>query len=227
MSDKGESEEEVLKRDREQYPNCYHSTSIQQFFSFSSAAGEANDVKKTISRICPGERPVPIFQKSSSKNEHSTMEEGIVNHFTHRSFGDNDFDEGIDSLINSFFGENVFGHGNQEKKEAHSMFGFGAPFGGMFGGLRGGYHEHGGNGRSAQIERETERRETQSVMQPPHSLPKGKSPSIHLPGGVCGVEISPPENIWHVIFMLVYASCLCSCLPCTYMHIHNVFSPFF
>mgnify|MGYP003386323479 FL=1 len=205
-----DSEEDVLMRDRMQYPKCYHSTSIQTFFSFSSTSGQTNDVQKTISRVCPGEPPVPIFkQQTNSESGHtSNMDEDMINSFTQRKIGDHDINGGIDSFINSFFGESILG-GGRERNDTDSIFGFDMPFGGLFGGhhpRRGDSDRLGGffdfNHRR-EIEGQRVRREekfdkdAQAVMQPPHSLPKGKSPSIreYHRDGLRGVEISPPENI--------------------------------
>ena len=200
-----QSEDEVIKRDKEEYPHCHHSTSIRKFYSFSNESGQMSDVHKTILRICPGEKPFPIFKKvdRTKNDENVTTEDALRDLFG--TFNHND--EKSESVLDSFFGGGFFGN------ERGSIFDFGDPFRGLFGDRdrresgqsenprvprivvrRHQGHPSYGNRENSQFSEETEGH--QSVMQPPHTLPKGKSPSINQgSGGLHGRAISPPENI--------------------------------
>lgn len=218
-----DNEEEVVQRDKEQYPHCHHTTSLQQFFSYSSTDGQTSDTVKTILRLCPGERPVPIFKKSDK----NTSESSDLSEDFSPAFGMND---GLNSIFNSFFGDDVFGLGRSERGGGvPSVFGFDGPLGGFFGHYpheksrhRSGEVEHFGGGDGIHSKRPSnpqrdwswrnriqeddwfqEQQDLPSVMQPPHALPKGTSPSVHQyqkrkdlsRGGPKGEAVSPPENI--------------------------------
>jgi hypothetical protein len=212
----GDSEEEVIRRDKEEYPHCHHSTSIQQFFSFSSNSGQTNDSVKTILRVCPGEKPVPIFKKSDKNVSESNEMTDIFGSGSGESLAPFGGNESFDSLLNSFFGDSFFGHGGQgENSGKPSFFGFGDPFGGFFGHQRGfgDIHRHpsprqtirGGGREGVRGPHENDWLDSvPSEFQPPHALPKGTSPSNHPSNhpfgengrrGPKGEVISPPENI--------------------------------
>lgn len=189
-----ESEDEIIRRDKEMYPNCHHSTSIQKFFSFSSEAGRSNDSIKTILRICPGQQPVPIYKKSSNNSggDNDDFERGLGG-FNFGGLGGHDT---FDSLIDSFFGNSFFGP--RTGRREGNFGGFGDPFaepslGGGFGRERRQIPNPNTKGNDS-----FQRDWSPSVLQPPHSLPKGTSPSIssgQSPSKLQGEAVSPPENI--------------------------------
>ena len=224
MDPSGESvsEEEAIRVDRQAHPHCHYSTSIQQFFSFSSEAGQSNETQRTIMRICPGERPVPIFKKKDSNKSDGSDGTAVDHwgnngHFPGMPGGQSPLpggSEGIESLINSFFGGGMFGGGG---RSGSSLFGSDDLFGGIFGNDHNSsssnssqdwdFHTrrlpppHGGVGhRNNNTDpRDSQRdRIMQSVLQPPHTLPKGTSPSVgpyNDKKSLRGEAVSPPESI--------------------------------
>mmetsp|Transcript_24847 Transcript_24847/g.42059 ORF Transcript_24847/g.42059 Transcript_24847/m.42059 type:complete len:213 (-) Transcript_24847:300-938(-) len=209
-----QSEEEAVKLDQEQHPNCSYSTSIRQFFSFSSNSGQSNEVQKTIMRVCPGESPVPIFSKTENNSSavNDEAEDGVINHFVPRQGHEHDFGgfDGIDSMINSFFGGgalnnsddpfsafigNHFGTQHREgNRSPASGFGHPVPLPPRW---RDPYSLNTFDDRGVSEHKD---KAIQSVLQPPHAIPKGTSPTVgkYSGGGnssLQGETVSPPENI--------------------------------
>lgn len=162
-------------------------------------------------RICPGERPVPIFKKTDSNHdENEDMHDQGANHFLSPQRPPMGGFEGIDSIINSIFGGEIM---NENNDPFGAFFGhhhggdrgvFGGESGDIFGGAQ---HRRpppspgltGRHGDDIPALGDSRDKMTQSVLQPPHSIPKGTSPSVRQYGAsknrLQGEAVSPPENI--------------------------------
>lgn len=61
-----DKEDEIIKEDRLQHPNCSYARSLQQSCSNKNGEFTCETIKK-INRMCPNERPVVIFSENMSQ----------------------------------------------------------------------------------------------------------------------------------------------------------------
>ena len=163
----------AVEEDKKKHPHCNYSTSFQKFCRSLNGDSSCEDIKRVL-RVCPGERPVEIFNKSDKKGEDSS-------HFW--SFGARD-ERGFRGKTDES-GMWDFGMGHNFPADIFSLF---------ESDLRGIFPNIIGNDRSASAGPESKHKSAMQppiTIAPPHRVPKGQNPvrsssSPHIDGYATG-----------------------------------------